>query len=92
MFIIFKKMADIHDNITLVDDIKLVYKLETDEQEDVFVSVLPDEVLEESAKDTNTEQGNFNPNDYYSKLIWKILFEKAIKKYQQARTQLMKKC
>ena len=81
MIILFKKMAEKNTNLSIKED-KLVFKLETEGLEDVFVGITVDEVKNDiDWDDLNTVE-----------IIWKLLFEKAINKYQQARTQLIKKC
>ena len=81
MIILFKKMAEKNTNLSIKED-KLVFKLETEGLEDVFVGITVDEVKNDiDWDDLNTVE-----------IIWKLLFEKAINKYHQARTQLIKKC
>ena len=89
MITVFEKLTEINDNFFIKGD-ELVYKLETEGQEDVFVGITADEYM----KMIGENDGKYlhNLDDYYIRYIWRLLFEKAISKYQQARTQLMKKC
>lgn len=88
MITTFNKMVESNNNLSFnLDEEKLIFQLQTENLEDVYVAITSSELCEEIQRYEIP-----NPKKEYPSYAWKLLFEKAISKYQQARTQLMKRC
>lgn len=76
------------DNITIeetVDGLKVIYKIETEGLDDTFVAV---KLIKNNDDQFIDENGKVLESCYE---IWESLFMECAKKYQLARTQLLRK-